>query len=74
MRWTKKVSMFPVGFPTRYGVSSPVVVDGAVVGFYDGWERGKNRRFRVDMAGFAINIQFFLQVSSIPRLRIPVTS
>ncbi|XP_068236430.1 galactosylgalactosylxylosylprotein 3-beta-glucuronosyltransferase P-like isoform X2 [Palaemon carinicauda] len=59
MRWTKRVSMFPVGLVTRLGVSSPIVSDGKLIGFYDGWIAG--RKFPVDMAGFAVNVQFYLQ-------------
>lgn len=55
--------MFPVGLVTRLGVSSPIVSDGKLIGFYDGWIAG--RKFPVDMAGFAINIQFYLKVSNI---------
>lgn len=49
MRYTKKVSMFPVGLIGRYGVSSPIVKNGTLSGFYDGWIGG--RKFPVDMAG-----------------------
>ncbi|KAK7576631.1 hypothetical protein V9T40_012917 [Parthenolecanium corni] len=56
MRYTKKVSMWPVGLVTETGLSTPVVRDGKLVGFYDGWIGG--RKFPVDMASFAINIQF----------------
>lgn len=52
--------MFPVGLVTRLGVSTPIVSSGKLVGFYDGWIAG--RRFPVDMAGFAVNVQFYLQV------------
>ncbi|XP_066940686.1 galactosylgalactosylxylosylprotein 3-beta-glucuronosyltransferase P-like isoform X2 [Macrobrachium rosenbergii] len=62
MRWTKRVSMFPVGLVTRLGVSSPIVSDGKLIGFYDGWIAG--RKFPVDMAGFAVNVQFYLQRNS----------
>lgn len=58
IRYTKKVSMFPVGLVTRLGVSTPIVKNGKVIGFYDGWIAG--RKFPVDMAGFAINVQEFL--------------
>lgn len=58
MRWTKKVSMWPVGLVTQFAVSSPVIKNGKVVGFYDGWIAG--RKFPVDMAGFAVNIEFLL--------------
>ncbi|XP_042871721.1 galactosylgalactosylxylosylprotein 3-beta-glucuronosyltransferase P-like isoform X2 [Penaeus japonicus] len=59
MRWTRKVSMFPVGLVTKLGVSSPIVRAGRVVGFYDGWI--SKRRFPCDMAGFAVNVQYFLE-------------
>jgi hypothetical protein len=49
MRYTKKVSMWPVGLITKYGVSSPIVRNGTISGFYDGWIGG--RKFPVDMAG-----------------------
>ena len=53
---TQKVSMFPVGFIGIQGVSSPIVVDGKVVGFSDDWFA--QRKFPVDMAGFAVNLEF----------------
>lgn len=58
MRHTKKVSMWPVGLVTKYGLSSPIVRNGTLTGFYDGWIGG--RKYPVDMAGFAVNVQFFL--------------
>lgn len=58
MRYTKKVSMWPVGLITNLGVSTPIVKDGKFVGFYDGWIAG--RKFPVDMAGFAVSVEFFL--------------
>ncbi|KAK8400218.1 hypothetical protein O3P69_003134 [Scylla paramamosain] len=59
IRMTRQVSMFPVGLVTRLGVSTPIVSSGKLVGFYDGWIAG--RRFPVDMAGFAVNVQFYLK-------------
>ncbi|KAG7169038.1 galactosylgalactosylxylosylprotein 3-beta-glucuronosyltransferase P-like isoform X2 [Homarus americanus] len=59
MRWTRKVSMFPVGLVTKLGVSTPIVKEGKVVGFYDGWIA--KRKFPVDMAGFAVNVQYLLE-------------
>ncbi|XP_054732644.1 galactosylgalactosylxylosylprotein 3-beta-glucuronosyltransferase P isoform X1 [Anastrepha obliqua] len=56
MRYTKKVSMWPVGLVTKYGVSSPIIQDGKITGFYDGWIGG--RKFPVDMAGFAVSVKF----------------
>ncbi|XP_066158235.1 galactosylgalactosylxylosylprotein 3-beta-glucuronosyltransferase P isoform X2 [Euwallacea fornicatus] len=58
IRYTKRVSLFPVGLITKAGVSSPIVKNGTFVGFYDGWLGG--RKFAVDMAGFAISVQFLL--------------
>ncbi|XP_015599315.1 galactosylgalactosylxylosylprotein 3-beta-glucuronosyltransferase P isoform X2 [Cephus cinctus] len=59
IRKTKKVSMFPVGLCTKYGLSSPIVKNGKFTGFYDGWIAG--RKFPVDMAGFAVNVKFLLE-------------
>ncbi|XP_045531054.1 galactosylgalactosylxylosylprotein 3-beta-glucuronosyltransferase S-like [Pieris brassicae] len=64
IRLTKKVSMFPVGLIGDYGVSSPVVKDGKVVGFFDSWPG--SRMFAVDMAGFAVNIEFLKPSASMP--------
>ena len=55
--------MFPVGFVAQSFVSTPVIdVNGTFVGFYDGWPG--NRKYMVDMAGFAINLSWFLKVST----------
>ena len=54
IRATRTVSFFPVGLVGNLGVSSPIVRDGKIVGFFDGWIG--NRVFAVDMAGFAVNI------------------
>ncbi|XP_031849313.1 glucuronyltransferase P isoform X2 [Nomia melanderi] len=59
IRRTNRVSMFPVGLCTKFGLSSPVIKNGKFVGFYDGWIAG--RKFPVDMAGFAVNVKFLLQ-------------
>lgn len=55
IRKTKKISMFPVGLVAGKAHSSPVVKDGRVVGFSDPWMA--NRKFPMDMAGFAVNIR-----------------
>ena len=50
--------MFPVGLVGNYGVSSPILNHlGKVTAFYDGWPG--DRKFWVDMAGFAVNVAFF---------------
>lgn len=59
IRMTKKVSLFPVGLCTSYGLSSPIIKNGKFIGFYDGWMAG--RKFPVDMAGFAVNVKFLHQ-------------
>lgn len=55
MRKTKKVSVFPVGMILSLGISSPIIKDGKVVGFHDGFQAG--RKFALDMAGFAVNLR-----------------
>lgn len=51
-----------MGLVTKVGLSSPVVNDkGVVVDFFDGWMA--NRKFPVDMAGFAVSVQLVLEVS-----------
>ncbi|CAG9558001.1 unnamed protein product [Danaus chrysippus] len=64
IRSTEKVSMFPVGLIGDYGVSSPVVKDGKVVGFYDSWPGA--RSFPVDMAGFAVNMAMLREGATMP--------
>ena len=59
IRRTKRVSVFPVGFVGSKGspgITSPIVKDGKVVGFSDDWFA--SRVFPVDMAGFAVNVNF----------------
>lgn len=56
IRTTKKVSMFPVGLIGDYAVSTPVVRDGRVEGFFDSWPA--KRKWPVDMAGFAVNLEY----------------
>ena len=68
--------MWPVGLITNYGVSSPVVKNGKVVGFYDGWVA--NRKFPVDMAGFAVSVQLIIEVTTLTivktTLRVPTAT
>ena len=54
IRKTKRVSFFPVGLIGELGVSSPIVKDGKIVGYFDAWKG--NRKFPVDMAGFAVHL------------------
>jgi beta-1,3-glucuronyltransferase len=62
MRYTKTISMWPVGLIGIHGVSSPVVdpSTGYVKAFFDGWIG--DRIYPVDMASFAINVQLLHQV------------
>ena len=60
MRWTKKLSMWPVGLVTGYGLSTPVLKDGKFDGWYDGWLAG--RKFPVDMAGFGFSVELLKSV------------
>ncbi|XP_068248584.1 galactosylgalactosylxylosylprotein 3-beta-glucuronosyltransferase P-like isoform X2 [Palaemon carinicauda] len=59
IRRTKRVSAFPVGLVTSYGLSTPVVKNGSFFDWYDGWRGG--RKFPVDMAGFAFSVPYLLQ-------------
>lgn len=67
IRHTKRVSMFPVGLIGLYAVSTPVVKDGNIIGFFDSWPA--NRRWPVDMAGFAVNLEYMSQ--SYPNVTMP---
>lgn len=60
MRDTKIVSMFPVGLISTLGLSTPIVSKktGKIIGFHDPFIG--RRKFAVDMAGFAVNLQYFL--------------
>ncbi|XP_015781385.1 galactosylgalactosylxylosylprotein 3-beta-glucuronosyltransferase 1 [Tetranychus urticae] len=60
MRDTKKVSVWPVGLIAKIGLSTPILnlTTGKVVGFHDPF-MGR-RKFAVDMAGFAVNLNLFL--------------
>lgn len=55
MRPTKKVSVWPVGLIFGYGMSTPIVINGKVIGFHDSFIR--QRVFAMDMAGFAVSVQ-----------------
>ncbi|ODM93462.1 Galactosylgalactosylxylosylprotein 3-beta-glucuronosyltransferase P [Orchesella cincta] len=59
IRSVKRVGMWPVGLLTSYGMSSPVVKNGRVTGFYDGWVA--NRKFPVDMAGFGVSVSMIIK-------------
>lgn len=60
MKDTKGVSVWPVGMIAKVGVSSPILDlnKGSVIGFHDPFMT--RRKFAVDMAGFAVDLQLFL--------------
>ncbi|XP_078391046.1 galactosylgalactosylxylosylprotein 3-beta-glucuronosyltransferase 3 isoform X1 [Cetorhinus maximus] len=58
MRWTKRVSVWPVGLVGGLRFERPLVENGKVVGFYTAWK--PNRPFPMDMAGFAMALQLLL--------------
>ncbi|XP_077485299.1 galactosylgalactosylxylosylprotein 3-beta-glucuronosyltransferase P-like [Amblyomma americanum] len=56
----RRIGVFPVGLVGRTYLSSPVVSrKGVVVGFYDSW-LPEYRRYALDMAGFAVNLELVL--------------
>ncbi|KAL5021769.1 hypothetical protein ScPMuIL_000924 [Solemya velum] len=54
MRYTKRVSVWPVGLVGGAIYESPIVKNGKVTGWFTGW--GPHREFAIDMAGFAVNL------------------
>ncbi|XP_057305072.1 galactosylgalactosylxylosylprotein 3-beta-glucuronosyltransferase 3-like [Hydractinia symbiolongicarpus] len=55
MRWTRKVSMWPVALVGGLRWEGPICKDGKVVKFFTAWM--PSRQFPVDMAAFAINLK-----------------
>jgi len=54
MRYTQRVSVWPVGLAGYLRYERPVLdTSGHVVGWFTAWK--PNRRFALDMAGFAVN-------------------
>jgi galactosylgalactosylxylosylprotein 3-beta-glucuronosyltransferase 3 len=58
MRWTKKVSVWPVGLVGGLKWEGPVCENGKVIKFWTAWDL--TRPFPIDMAGFAINVKLIL--------------
>ncbi|XP_051509178.1 galactosylgalactosylxylosylprotein 3-beta-glucuronosyltransferase 3-like [Myxocyprinus asiaticus] len=58
IRYTHRVSVWPVGLVGGMKFESPVVEDGKVVRFHTGWR--PNRPFPIDMAGFAVSLRLVL--------------
>lgn len=61
MRWTKKVSVWPVAFVAHMHYESPICKNGRVTGFFS-WVK---RPFAIDMAGFAVNLDFMLSFQGV---------
>ncbi|XP_023649735.1 galactosylgalactosylxylosylprotein 3-beta-glucuronosyltransferase 3 isoform X1 [Paramormyrops kingsleyae] len=59
MRWTQRVSVWPVGLVGGMRYEGPVVEQGRVVRFHTGWR--PSRPFPLDMAGFATSLRLVLR-------------
>ncbi|GFY63225.1 galactosylgalactosylxylosylprotein 3-beta-glucuronosyltransferase 3 [Trichonephila inaurata madagascariensis] len=59
MRYTKTVSVWPVGLVGGLMVERPLIKNGKVVGWNTIWKA--DRPFPIDMAGFAVNLTLLLQ-------------
>ena len=59
MRYTKKVSVWPVGLVAWAKAEFPILKDNTVVG----WKTNSapNRPFAMDMAGFAVNTELLFK-------------
>lgn len=60
MQEIEEIGVWPVGAMDKWTLSSPVVMRGQVFGFYDGYK--VNRKFPMDFAGFALNLDLIHQV------------
>ncbi|XP_053304781.1 galactosylgalactosylxylosylprotein 3-beta-glucuronosyltransferase 3 isoform X2 [Spea bombifrons] len=58
MRYTQKVSVWPVGLVGGLLYEGPLVDKGHVVGFHTAWKT--HRPFPIDMAGFAVSLSILL--------------
>ena len=58
MRYTKKISVWPVGLVGGLKWEGPICKDGSVVKFYTLWK--PQRPMPLDMAGFAINAKLII--------------
>lgn len=59
MRFTKKVSVWPVALVGGLRWEGPVCVYGKVISFFTAWQ--PQREFPLDMASFAINLDVILR-------------
>lgn len=59
----ENVSMFPVGGVADTGVSTPILHrNGSLIGYFDPFY--SNRKYVVDMAGFAVGMRLYLRSNS----------
>lgn len=58
MRYTKKVSVWPVAFVGEILYERPICKNNKVVDWFVSW--GTSRPFPVDMAGFAVNLKLLM--------------
>uniref|UniRef100_Q0VA80 Galactosylgalactosylxylosylprotein 3-beta-glucuronosyltransferase n=1 Tax=Xenopus tropicalis TaxID=8364 RepID=Q0VA80_XENTR len=58
MRYTQKVSVWPVGLVGGLRYEGPRVEKGHVIGFHTAWK--PHRPFPIDMAGFAVSLSLLL--------------
>ncbi|XP_052768062.1 galactosylgalactosylxylosylprotein 3-beta-glucuronosyltransferase 2-like [Mya arenaria] len=61
MRYTKNVSVWPVGLVAGLRYEAPKVSNKKVVG----WHTSFPRKFSTDMAGFAVNLQLLKNITSV---------
>ncbi|XP_076353940.1 galactosylgalactosylxylosylprotein 3-beta-glucuronosyltransferase 2-like isoform X2 [Tachypleus tridentatus] len=59
MRYTRKVSVWPVALVGGLMVERPVVINGKVMSWNTLWKA--DRPFPIDMAGFAVNVTLLLE-------------
>ena len=58
MRYTRKVSIWPVGLSGGIKFEGPTCKDGRVTGWYAAW--GKERPYPIDMAGRRVHYYYLL--------------
>ncbi|XP_066916037.1 galactosylgalactosylxylosylprotein 3-beta-glucuronosyltransferase 3-like [Clytia hemisphaerica] len=59
MRWTQKVSAWPVALTGAARFQGPIVSKGKVIGFHSNW--ALDRKFPLDMAAFAVNLKLLVE-------------
>jgi galactosylgalactosylxylosylprotein 3-beta-glucuronosyltransferase 3 len=61
MRYTRQVSVWPVGLAGYLRYESPVLdsQDGHVIGWFTAWK--PKREYAIDMAGFAVNVRLVVE-------------